>query len=350
MEGDPMQLTIIIPTYNERENITILIETIENTLKDIKHQIIVIDDNSPDGTADVVEALITRYCNISVIRRPTKLGLASAILAGIEVSKGDVIVVMDADLQHPPELVLKMFEAIKVQDIVIASRYIMGGKIEGWSALRRVASRGAIKLAHLLLPQTRRVKDPVSGYFMFKRKILSDLQFEGVGYKFLTEMLVRCPEARVIEIPYTFRPRKAGKSKLDVKDYYRYAILCLKLAGYRPAKFALVGASGIAVNEGILHMLVSIGIPIFLASPIAIEASILNNFIWNDRWTFRDRREKKYMLRCLNFHGATLVGSIINYLILLILSGIGLSYLFSNLIGILLGFIMNYFLSEAYVW
>jgi dolichol-phosphate mannosyltransferase len=126
-------------------------------------------------------------------------------------------------------------------------------------------------------------------------------------------------------------------------------LLCLKLAGYRPLKFVLVGTSGIVVNMVIFHLLVTLGIPIHLASPLAIEASILNNFTWNDMWTFRGERGRR-VVRCLNFHGATLIGALINYLALLALIRTGLTHLTANLIGIFLGFTTNYLLSELYVW
>jgi dolichol-phosphate mannosyltransferase len=343
-------LTVIVPTYNERENISELIEKIEHVLRNIEYEIIVVDDNSLDGTADMVETLNARYGNILILRRLSKLGLISAILAGIEVSRGSFVAVMDADLQHPPELLPRMLkEVMSGVDITIASRYSLGGRIERWDILSRIVSRGAIWYAHLLLPQTRRVKDPVSGYFMFKKEILNGIRFEGSGFKFLIELLAKAPGARISEVPCLFKPRKMGKSKRCLVEYYRYMLLCLKLAGYRPLKFVLVGTSGIVVNMVIFHLLVTLGIPIHLASPLAIEASILNNFTWNDMWTFRGERGRR-VVRCLNFHGATLMGALINYLALLALIRTGLTHLTANLIGIFLGFTTNYLLSELYVW
>lgn len=346
-----MELSIIIPTYNEKENISKLIDLVENVLSGVDYEIIVVDDNSPDGTAEIVEALNIKYNNISIIRRPSKLGLASAILAGFEASKGDAIAVIDADLQHPPELLPKMLnELAGGKDLVIASRYSLEGGIKDWNIFRKIISKNAIYLTHLFLPSTRNVRDPVSGYFMVRRELIKGLRFEAAGYKLLAELLVKRPEAKVTEIPYIFKPRQSGRSKLKVSDYYLYGLLCLKLSGYRPLKFALVGVSGIGVNEGFLHILMSLGKPVFLGSPLAIELSILNNFVWNELWTFGYKRKKGIVKRCLKFHGASLIGGLVNYIILLSLSRIGLSYLIANLAGILMGFVFNYIFSEVYVW
>ena len=211
LKRSKLRLSIVIPTYNERENIAELIEGIEGALRGVNFEIVIVDDNSPDGTAEVAESLNGRYGNIVILRRPTKLGLASAIVAGMKASKGEVVAVMDADLQHPPDLLPKILSEISAgRDVVVASRYAAGGRIKGWSLARRIVSKGAIQLARLLLPEVKRVKDPVSGYFMLKRELLEGLKFEAVGYKFLTELLVKKPKARVAEVPYTFKPRRGA--------------------------------------------------------------------------------------------------------------------------------------------
>jgi dolichol-phosphate mannosyltransferase len=164
-------LSIIVPTYNEAENIGELIERIETSLKGLDFEVIVVDDSSPDGTAEIAEELGRAYRNVKVIKRPRKMGLASAALEGMREAKYRLIAVMDADLQHPPELLPKLLERAKEgYDIVIASRYVEGGGVEGWSFWRRLISRGATLLAHTLLPKTRGVKDPMSGFFCVQKK------------------------------------------------------------------------------------------------------------------------------------------------------------------------------------
>jgi len=223
-------ISIVVPTYQERENIADFIHRIESTLNGLNFEIVVVDDNSPDGTADLAEELNEQYGNIKVIRRPAKLGLGSAITDGIKASSSDVMVVMDADLQHPPELLPKMLEEIRRgNDLVIASRYVEGGGVEGWSFSRRIISKGAKLLAHIFLPKTRSVRDPVSGFFMFKRSVVENLELRTSGYKILLEILVRGSYNSLAEIPYTFVQRKRGESKLTLKEILGYVNLLINL-------------------------------------------------------------------------------------------------------------------------
>jgi len=346
-----VELSVIVPTYNEKENIPELIARVEEALRGVPHEVVVVDDNSPDGTAEVAEELGRLYGNVRVVRRPCKMGLASAGLDGVKVAKGEVIAVLDADLQHPPELLPKMLERVKEgYDVVIASRYVKGGGVKGWSLWRKLVSKVATKLAHLVIPESRLVKDPMSGFFMFKRSVLKNASLNPTGYKILLEVLVKGRYSSISEVPYLFEPRKRGKSKLGSKEIINYLKHLLALSGYRPVKFALVGVSGVLVNEGLLHLLVLSGIPVFMASPIAIEFSILSNFTLNDLWTFRDRRVGKILARCLRYHLAVILGAVVNYFILLLLVALGVHYLVANLAGIVAGFMANYVCSEVFVW
>ena len=222
--------SILIPTYNEKENIPELTKRIWESLSSIVFEVIFIDDNSPDHTAEVAEKLAEVYGNIKVLRRHSKLGLASAVLDGMKVAEGNIIAVMDADLQHPPELLPIMFEkARNGYDIVVASRYFDGGSVEGWSVWRRLISWGAIKIAHLLLSRTRKVKDPMSGFFMFKKEVVDGVQLNPLGFKILLEILVKGKYSLVAEVPYNFKSRKKGKSKMGLKEIINYVIFILRL-------------------------------------------------------------------------------------------------------------------------
>jgi len=222
--------SILIPTYNEKENIPELTKQIWKSFSSIDFEIIFIDDNSPDGTAEVAEELADVYGNIKVLLRSSKRGLASAVLDGIKASVGNVIAVMDADLQHPPNILPVMFEKVKNgYDIVVASRYVEGGAVEGWSVWRRLVSRSAIKLAHLLLPKTRDIKDPMSGFFMFKKKVVDQVKLNPLGFKILLEILVRGKYSLVVEVPYTFKRRKKGESKLGFGEILKYILHVLTL-------------------------------------------------------------------------------------------------------------------------
>ena len=223
-------LSIILPTYQEEENILELVARINQSLNSYSYELVVVDDNSPDGTAKLAEELNKTYGNIRVLKRPRKIGLASAIVDGIEIARGDVIAVMDADLQHTPELLPEMLRKIKEgYDVVVASRYVDGGKVEGWSLWRRLISRGAILLAHILLPKTRIVKDAMSGYFVFEKNVLDEIRLNPIGYKLLVEVLAKGKWSKVAEVPYTFKPRRRGKSKLGLKDATSYILFLIKI-------------------------------------------------------------------------------------------------------------------------
>jgi dolichol-phosphate mannosyltransferase len=211
--GERSGLSIIVPTYNEAENVRELIERVEASLKGLDFEVIVVDDSSPDGTAEIAEELGKIYGNVKVVKRPRKMGLASAVLDGMKVAKHELIAVMDADLQHPPELLPKLLEkAREGYDIVVASRYVEGGGIEEWGFWRRLISRGATFLAHAFLPKTRGVKDPMSGFFLFRRGVVEGIELNPIGYKLLLEVLVKGRYEKVIEVPYVFKVRKRGKA------------------------------------------------------------------------------------------------------------------------------------------
>jgi len=232
--GERLGLSIIVPTYNEAENVRELIERVEASLKGLDFEVIVVDDSSPDGTAEIAEELGKIYGNVKVVKRPRKMGLASAVLNGMKVAKHELIAVMDADLQHPPELLPKLLEkAREGYDIVVASRYVEGGGIEEWGFWRRLISRGATLLAHTLLPRTRGVKDPMSGFFLFKRRVVEGVELNPISYKLLLEVLVRGRYKSVAEIPYVFEARRRGRSKLSLKEILDYVVFLFKLRRQR---------------------------------------------------------------------------------------------------------------------
>lgn len=241
-------ISIIVPTYNEKENIKKLIPAIHRTLSRYEHELLVVDDNSPDGTAEAAEEMSREY-PVKVLRRSGKLGLASAVIHGFEHAKGDVLGVIDADLQHPPEYVADFALAVmNGHDIAVGSRYTRGGKIEGWCMYRSLVSRGAIMLSK---PLTN-VKDPMSGYFFIKRKVIENVSFSPIGYKILLEILAKGSYENVKEIPYTFSIRKHGKSKLGGGEYFNYLKLLYYLYGYRFKKILNVAAKSKADEEGTL--------------------------------------------------------------------------------------------------
>ncbi|MBA4717611.1 MAG: glycosyltransferase family 2 protein [Nitrosopumilus sp.] len=308
------QVSIIIPTYNESQNILNVLKSIGDIIpKNIFTEAIVVDDNSPDGTGKIVEDYLKNVKKIAgytidIIHRTTKNGLSSAILSGIQHATSDTIVVMDSDLSHPPQIIPKMIDVLKKYqcDLVVASRYITGGNIQGWTTKRKLMSKIATMIAKKGLGV--KTKDPMSGFFAFKKNIIKELNFDALGYKLLLEILVKTKGLNIKEIPYTFENRKFGSSKLDystIVDYFKSVWKLYKNGKIKTtnekrnsvrflskaARFFTVGASGLAVNY-IISTLFTSGLTDFWyihANIFGIIASISTNFILNKVWTFEDR-------------------------------------------------------------
>jgi dolichol-phosphate mannosyltransferase len=224
-------ISVVSPTYNERENISLLIQRISQVLSGRKYEIIVVDDNSSDGTIEVAKELAKDH-PVKTLVRNGKFGLASAILKGFENARGSIMGVIDADLQHPPEYLLKFVNAIEQGDcdIAIGSRYINGGGVEGWSKKRLLTSKLAVLLAK---PLAKTVRDPMSGFFFLKRSVIEGISFNPIGYKLGLEILVKGNYRKLKEIPYCFKPRKNGASKLNKKEILSYFSLLKDLYSYK---------------------------------------------------------------------------------------------------------------------
>ena len=219
--------SLVVPTFNERPNIGPLIGRIEAVLKQepFEFEIILVDDNSPDETWRLAQEIAKEDSRLHVIRREGARGLATAVVDGWKAAKGKILGVMDADLQHPPEILPDLLRPILKgrADIVIGSRHTSGGGVGEWNLPRRFVSRGATAIAFLLLPQILRVvKDPMSGFFLMKRSVIDSALLKPTGYKILLEILAKGNYSRIVEVPYVFEERKNGKSKLGPKQYLEF--------------------------------------------------------------------------------------------------------------------------------
>ncbi|MEM1526341.1 MAG: glycosyltransferase family 2 protein [Ignisphaera sp.] len=352
------QVSIVLPTFKEKENINILFNEIRNKINLRGYEVLVVDDNSPDKTW--AEALNNIGEYDVVVKRINMKGLSSAVIDGVLFSLGGYVVVMDADLQHPPEVVNNMFEKIKndCYEIIVGSRYMHGGGVIGWSKIRLLTSKGATLIAKILLPYARKISDPMSGFFMVKKELIEKNKdkLDPMGFKILLEILEKCRPNKVAEVPYVFRSRYYGKSKLGTKTIIDFIIHVLKLSGWRPLKFSAVGLTGVLVN---LFMLWFIGAiyPLLvrsffaLGSAIAIEVSILWNFIVHEVWTFRDRRADSLVKRLTIFHIATSPGALAQYISAIsVRYGLSFNPFIAQLVGIIVGFPVNYIVSELGVW
>jgi len=341
-----VQVSIIIPTYNESENIIQVLKSIgEHLPEDIVTEALVIDDNSPDGTGKIVDDYINDTQNgtgyaIEVIHRKTKSGLSSAILDGIQHSTGETIVIMDSDFSHPPKIIPQLIEEIKTSecDIVIASRFVPGGTINGWSTKRKLISKTAKGIAKAGLGVNE--SDPMSGFFAFKRKILDGIKFDAIGYKMLLEILVKTKGASVREIPYTFTNRMHGSSKLDSSTMFDYARSVCKLYRFgktaekneardsvrflsKAARFYTVGASGLLLNYLVSLLFADAGMNFWYihATAIGIMFSMSSNFVLNKIWTFGDRNfeVKSTLTQYGKFIGFSSLGALVQLVIVYVL-------------------------------
>jgi dolichol-phosphate mannosyltransferase len=214
-------LSIIVPTYNESRNIEELLSRLFGALKPnyTPYEVIIVDDNSPDGTAQIAEALKSKF-ELRVVKRPGKIGLASAVLNGFKLATGDILCVMDADLSHPPEAVPDMYKAIVSGDldIVIGSRCVEGGGATNWPWYRRFGS----SFAQLLAKPITHINDNTSGFFMIKKSVLEGADINPIGFKILLEILAKGNYSKIKEIPIVFNDRDGGKSKLGMKQIVEY--------------------------------------------------------------------------------------------------------------------------------
>jgi dolichol-phosphate mannosyltransferase len=223
------KLSVVIPTLDEADNIASLIKKVH---KVCDAEIIVVDDNSKDGTSKIVKDLAKKDSKIRILVRRNKRGLSSAVLDGIKIASGNLICVMDADHSHPPELIPRMRKEMQNADFVLGSRYVKGGGIENWPFSRKIMSKFATLLAKPLVS----VKDPMSGFFMFRKKIINGIKLQPKGFKIALEILVKGKHKAVKEIPFVFKDRQAGKSKLGVETNIHYIGHLVKLYSYKHGK------------------------------------------------------------------------------------------------------------------
>ncbi|HEX9976254.1 MAG TPA: glycosyltransferase family 2 protein [Dehalococcoidales bacterium] len=353
-------ITVVIPTYNEKDNITPLVERVHDTLSAYSYEILFVDDNSRDGTAQLISTLSAKY-PVQVIVRLKERGLASAVVHGFKYAKGEIIAVMDADLQHPPQVLADLLEAIEAgADLVIASRYVKGGGCQGWGLVRRIISKGAIFLAHLVLPQTRRISDPASGFFMLRKQVVDGANLRPTGYKILLEVLLEGHFQKVAEVPYIFRVRERGESKLNARqqiDYLKHLYSLMRRAGelVRFLKFCVVGASGVLVNLGSYWLITRfLHLNQFAALAISFEASVVSNFLFNNFFTFSDRRVSKplpLLVQFVKFNFVSLAGLGIQEGALWLLNSVlNVNDIIAVLIGIILATLWNYMLNTWWTW
>ncbi len=354
-------LTVVVPTFNERENIAPLVELLSSALAGIAWEAIFVDDDSPDGTAEAVRAVARSDSRVRCLQRIGRRGLSSACIEGILASSAPYVAVMDADLQHDESLLPQMFAVLRdgPYDLVVGSRYVVGGGVGEWDVNRQRASAFATRISRLATKTE--IADPMSGFFMLRRAFFEGAlrRLSAQGFKILLDLLASAPTPpRIKELPYEFRPRQHGESKLDALVIWEFAMLLAdKLIGHivpvRFALFAFIGGVGVFVHMGVLWASLQLfALSFTTAQTIAALTAMTANFFLNNFFTYADRRLKGWrVLRGLvSFYLICGLGAVANI-------GIA-SYLFAQqevwwiagIAGIIVGSVWNYAVSSIFTW
>lgn len=367
----PLQLAVVLPTFNERANLAPLVERLDAALAGIAWEAIIVDDNSPDGTADEARAISQRDPRIRVIQRIGRRGLASAVIEGMLSTASPVVAVMDADHQHDPRLLPQMLAAVSGgdYDVAVASRFAEGASTEAWGRPDRVKASG---VANALARRLTGVEltDPMSGYFMLRTETLrADAhRLSGVGFKILLDILATVDTPlRVKEFPLDFAARASGESKLDRTIVFEFLVGLYDrwLGRIIPTRFALfgtIGAAGVLVHMSVLAVFLSIFGGSFkghlvsafeLGQTVAAIVAMSFNFVLNNALTYADKRLTGFvpLLRGWAKFGLTCsVGLLANVGAAAVLVRFGFHEYPAAISGIIIGSVWNFALSSKFVW
>jgi dolichol-phosphate mannosyltransferase len=359
--GAGPELTIVVPTLNERDNVGPLIDRLDRLLEGVDWEAVFVDDNSADDTAAHLRDLGRTDRRIRCIRRFGRRGLSSACIEGILSTSARYVAVIDGDLQHDETLLPRMLDILKrgQTDLVVASRYLASGAADGLSTRRRALSRAGVWLARVLLKSD--ITDPVSGFFMMRSEIADKAaaRLSGVGTKILIDILASAPgPLSVTELPYRFRGRNSGSSKLDWFTVLEFlALLIEKVSGgYLPSKFLLfgtVGASGMVLHLVVLRLLLAVaGTGFVVAQSTATATAMVWNYILNNTLTYRDYRLVGWAaLRGLaSFMLICGLGAVVNVLVARDLYVMTQMWLFAGVGGAVVGALLNYSLTSMFTW
>jgi len=356
-------VSIVIPTRNEAENVERLVTRIEQATAGVSTEVVFVDDSADDTPAIVSEVSRQSPLPISLIHRPPgrrSNGLGGAVVEGMRAARGQWVVVMDADLQHPPEVFSRLLDCAKRTgaDIVVASRYAQSGDAAGLGSVRLVTSKLCTWAARILFPRRlRNVSDPLSGYFLVRRDSVDPERLRPRGFKILLEILVRNPHLNVSQIPFRFGSRHSGQTKGTIREGLRYltCLFALRFSGVtqRLTRFGLVGLSGLLVNQLFLAAFTGLGgLHYLLSAALATQGSTLWNFGLADAWVFGDRASGQRQLRRLGQFLLVNNGTLLvrGPFLVILTSGLGIHYLLSNLITLLVLGLARYLIADGWIW
>jgi dolichol-phosphate mannosyltransferase len=355
-----VELTIVAPTLQERENIAPLVACLDMALAGVSWEVVFVDDDSPDGTADAVRAIARRDRRVRVIQRLGRRGLSGACVEGILSSSAPYVAVMDADLQHDASLLPEMLRRLQAGalDLVVGSRYVAGGGIGQWDRRRLLLSRLGIRSARLLL-RFGDLNDTMSGFFMLRREAFdaSLRTLSQQGFKILLDILASAPQPlRYVEIPYRFAPRQHGASKLGGGAAWGFGVLLLdKFAGrFVPARFLLfciIGGSGVFVHVAVLFLL-RLSLSFTYAQSGAVLVAMTWNYALNNAITYRDQRLRGALFwrGLLSFYLICAVGALANVGVARLIYARGELWWVAGLAGAVIGAVWNYAATRVYTW
>jgi dolichol-phosphate mannosyltransferase len=360
VRGGP-ELSVIVPTFNEKENIPELIARLRVCLEGRSWEVVFVDDDSPDGTANLVREYAVADSRVRCLQRIGRRGLSSACVEGLLASTAPYLAVIDADMQHDERLLPQMLDTLKQSDtdIVVGSRYAPGGDIGDWSERRARMSRFAVRLSRVLTPAE--LTDPMSGFFMMRRSVLdgSAHKLSAIGFKILTDLFASFPGTlRFKELSYHFKARRAGESKLDSVTAWDYLMLLLdKMVGrwipVRFLAFSIVGAVGLAVHLAVLTVVFQGLHHGFVAGQaIATLCAMTFNYMVNNVLTYRDMRLRgmRWLRGWVTFVLACSIGGLANLGVASTVYALGRGWIAAAIAGILVGAVWNYAVTMMLTW
>ncbi|MFD1611293.1 glycosyltransferase [Sphingomonas tabacisoli] len=360
----PLELAVVIPTFNESGNIGELVRRLDAALKGREWEAVFVDDASPDGTAQMLREIAVKDRRIRVIERIDRRGLSSACIEGMMATGAPLIAVMDADLQHDPAVLIRLENALKADpelDLAIASRFVEGGGTGDWESERVAKSETASRIAQLVLKAE--LTDPLSGFFMIRAKRFRELapRLSGIGFKILLDLLTTARRPlRFAEVPLQFHRREVGESKLDHVVAMEFLVALYdrmfgRIIPTRFAMFALIGVIGVAVHLSLLWLFFGLlGAEFVVGQITATMGAMTFNFFLNNALTYRDRRlhGTRALLRgWLSFCAVCSIGAVANIGIAAFLFEERYAYATASaLAGVLVAAVWNYALSSRFTW
>jgi dolichol-phosphate mannosyltransferase len=355
------ELSVIVPTFNEYQNVDELIARIGDALGPSGWEVIFVDDDSPDGTARLVRDISRRDGRVRCVQRVGRRGLSSACIEGMLASSAPYLAVIDGDLQHDEALLPRMLEIMRRgdTDVVVGTRYSGDGGVGNWDESRVAISAFASRLSRFVLKSN--LSDPMSGFFMLRRDWMETAlrRLSGIGFKILVDLFASAPRPpRFAELPYQFRTRKLGESKLDTVAVWDYLMLLLdKTVGHlvpvRFVSFGIVGSIGVVVHFAVLATLFNLfDLGFDVSQAAATLTAMTGNFALNNMLTYRDMRLTgwRWLKGWASFLVACSVGALANVGVASYLFERDTRWVFAGLAGILVGMVWNYVVTMLYTW